>query len=126
MLFFLGVLAGCGRQTVEIVTPGEGQVFPLDGANPFTEILVQLANNEYQGTTIEFKGTDILKDQVRCTNSANSAARCDNLLRLQQGGYYGNNSMNCTAQTGLCSITIVVTRDGRIEAVREIKFRRGQ
>lgn len=118
-LFGLLLMVSCGRGKVDIASPADGQTFNLD---TFTSLDVQIANNEFDGITIEFRGQESVSD-IRCDNTTNSPiARC--YRNFAQGGFTGGNFGSCTQQVP-CTVFVIARDSGGNVAFRSIRFVRG-
>lgn len=109
----------CGRTVLDLASPPDGQTYQIE---QFTTMDVQVANNEYEGITIEFRGQESIPD-IRCDNTQNSPiARCyRNFAQNQIQNSFG---MGCTSQAP-CSVFILVRDSNNNTVVRSVKFIRG-
>lgn len=109
----------CGKKgPPELSSPADGQVVDLQ---TFTTLQVQIANNDYQGVTIEFRGIEgDLAREVRCDNTNNSPyAQC---YKTQQQGFGGG--FGACSPTAPCTVVIIAKNDNG-STVRTLKFQRG-
>lgn len=123
ILLVLACLMGvsCGKANLEFIAPGEGQVFDITSNQTFSAVDFTVSNNEFDGVSIEFRGTAAVNATVQCDNTSNSPyARC----YYRQGTFNGAGGQNCSAQMP-CEVTAILIKGGQIQSTRTVKFQRG-
>lgn len=115
----LTFFVGCGKAAPDFAEPADGQTFDLN--SPSLQVRVTLANNEYEGVAIEFRGLGALTNEIRCDNVSNSPyTQC--YRATANGSTYGGSS--CTPQAP-CEVVIVARNEAGLTALRTIRFQRG-
>lgn len=111
-------VAACGRQTADFSEPADGQVFNL--SQPGIQPRAVLADNKFDGISIEWRIPQTLAQTLSCQNTQNQPYSYCTVL--QNGG----NGANCSKQSP-CEVN-VIARDsnGQILALRTARFQFGQ
>lgn len=106
IVFVAGLLiAGCGKSIPVISSPTDGQKIALDQAPCFQ---VALADNDYQNTTIEVRGTEQFGSELTCTPGNYAPANC--CRTVQQNQQF--NSFNQTCVEGRPCVLVFIARRG--------------
>ena len=106
----LFVVIGCGKKEPQFSTPQDGASYTLPGFGAFT---VTLADNDYNDTTIEFRGLESLSGRISCQNATNGPATCTD-LSYSYNTTTQNNFSRCTQASPCYNLVAITARRGDV------------